>query len=72
MKQLELIFKNGADKNRTLRIKQPKENLSPDIVQQAMERIVEADAFYLEGEKLYAELSSARYVERIVTDIFKN
>lgn len=72
MKQLELIFKNEEGKNRTIRLKEPKDNLNPETVQQAMDRISQADAFYLEGKKLYVEPSSARYVERNVTDIFTN
>lgn len=70
MKQLELLFKSADNKNRTLRLKDPKEGLAPETVQQAMNRIVQADAFYLDDAKQYDTPVGARYVERIVTDIF--
>ncbi|AZP04963.1 DUF2922 domain-containing protein [Jeotgalibaca ciconiae] len=67
---LELKFKTAEGKTRNLSLKNPVTDLTSEQVQPAMEAIIELDAFEVKGVNPYAGLDSARYVERVVTDIF--
>lgn len=66
---LELKFNTAEKKTRNLNVRNPKLNLTAAEIQPAMEAIVALDAFEVDGVNPYAGVESARYVERIVTDV---
>lgn len=70
--QLDLQFLTSADKKRTLAIKNPKLNLSQEIVEGAMDQIVVQSMFEKEGELLYNKVRGARYVTRTIDKLFEN
>lgn len=67
---LELKFRTADGKSRNLSLRNPLENLTPAEIQPAMDAIIALSAFEVDGLNPYASVDSARYVERIVTDIF--
>lgn len=69
--KLELRFETGEGKNRVISINQPKENLTEEAVQTAMEQIVEQDMFSIDGDNLYTKIKDARYVTRTVENILE-
>lgn len=69
---LELKFRTADGKSRNLSLRNPLEGLTPTEIQPAMDAIIELGAFDIDGINPYAGVDSARYVERIVTDIFDN
>lgn len=68
---LELLFLNEEGKSRKLSIRNPQENLSEEIVREAMDTIIAQDMFENEGISLYSQIKGARYVARTVTDVFE-
>lgn len=68
-KRLEMRFKTEEGKNRVIGIDQPKTNVEPVIVQEAMEQIIAQDMFEIDGFKTFAKIKGARYVTRSVDDI---
>lgn len=70
-KTLELKFSTSAGKTKTMNVKDPILDLSPTVAQQAMDKIINLNIFEVNGVNPYAGKLSARYVERILTDIFE-
>ncbi|MFL2100854.1 DUF2922 domain-containing protein [Desemzia sp. FAM 23991] len=70
-KTLELKFSTSAGKTKTMSVKDPILDLSPETAQQAMDKIIHLNMFDIDGVNPYAGRLSARYVERILTDIFE-
>lgn len=70
-KTLELKFATSAGKTKTLSVKDPILNLSAEVAQQAMGNISDLNMFQIEGINPYVSGLSARYIERLVTDIFE-
>lgn len=70
-KSLELIFKTGLGKTKTLTVQNPILELNPETAQAAMNDISALKMFNVDGAESYAVPQSARYVERLVTDIFE-
>lgn len=69
-KVLKLQFKTEEGKTKVITINNPKEGLAKDVVKAAMQKIVDADVFYNEGEKVYAKVASAKYYTTQSDDIF--
>ncbi|MBM6615910.1 DUF2922 domain-containing protein [Desemzia sp. RIT804] len=70
-KTLELKFSTSAGKTKTMSVKDPILDLSPTVAKQAMDKIINLNIFEVDGVNPYAGRLSARYVERILTDIFE-
>lgn len=70
-KTLELKFGTSAGKTKTLSVNDPILDLSPETTQQAMSNIINLNMFDVEGINPYVSQLSARYVERVITDIFE-
>lgn len=68
LKTLELKFTNEEGRVVTLSLEDPIEPVNPETIQQAMEGIIETNAFYSTGGDFVA-IHSARIVERNVEDI---
>lgn len=71
-KSLELKFLDTEGKTKTLTIREPEPNLDEATVRQVMDDIVNQQLFENEGNQLYVQVKSARYVDRLVTDVFDN
>ena len=71
-KELKLVFKNADGKHKNLVISKPVENLDETTVKAAMQKIVNTHAFATSGKKEYEGLVSAAYVDRTVTQVFKD
>lgn len=69
-KSLELKFLDTEGKTKTLTIREPEANLDEAAIRQVMDDIVAQQLFENEGNQLYVQVKSARYVERLVTDVF--
>ncbi|XEO93580.1 DUF2922 domain-containing protein [Latilactobacillus sakei] len=72
MKELNLEFKTSVNKNKTLRLRQVNESLTPEVVKAAMIKIADANLFEKDDVQLYKIPVAAKYVERIETPIFSN
>ncbi|MHC5248271.1 DUF2922 domain-containing protein [Enterococcus sp. LJL90] len=70
MRKLHLQFKNADGSRKTIIIKLCHQNLSPEIVRQAMEDLIALKLFERNGVQLYTEIVGAKYVETRVTKIF--
>lgn len=70
MRKLHLQFKNADGSRKTIIIKLCHQNLSPEIVRQAMEDLIALKLFERNGIQLYTEIVGAKYVETRVTKIF--
>lgn len=68
MKTLELKFTNEEGRVVTLSLDDPVEPVNPETVRQAMEQIIETNAFSSNGGDL-VEKHSARIVERYIDDV---
>ncbi len=68
MKKLELRFRNEDDKVVTFQLDNPVEPVDADLVNEAMDEIIEAEAFSTPGGKLLIK-ESARVVEQKVEEI---
>ena len=66
---LELKFKTSEGKNKNLTLRNPAAELTASANKPVMETIVGLDVFDIEGVNPYSIADSARYVERIITDI---
>lgn len=70
-KSLELRFVTSLGKSKTMSVKDPILNLTTEQAQQAMNSIISLNMFQIEGVNPYATVAGARYVERVVDDIFE-
>lgn len=70
-KILELQFATADGKSRTFKVNVAQNNLDPLTVTEAMNQIIAANAFELDGLDLYHARKAARYVESIITPIFE-
>ncbi|MER2227395.1 MAG: DUF2922 domain-containing protein [Carnobacterium sp.] len=70
-KSLELRFVTSLGKSKTLSVKDPILTLTTEEAQQAMNSIISLNIFQIEGANPYAAVAGARYVERVVNDIFE-
>ncbi|MDN6627070.1 MAG: DUF2922 domain-containing protein [Pisciglobus halotolerans] len=69
-KSLELKFKTSIGKSKTLTIHDPILDLSPEAARAAMASVSQLGMFIIDGVNPYAEIESARYVERVTASIF--
>lgn len=67
---LELMFKDGENKNNKITITNPLPNLTTAVVQAAQTAIISANLFEKAGVNPYVAADGARYVERTVTDVY--
>lgn len=67
--RLEMIFQNQEGRRVTLSVQDPKEDLTPEEVQGAMELVVDKNVFDSTGGSL-VRLQSARLVTRGVEELF--
>lgn len=70
MKKLYLTFLNEEGKAHNLIPKVAAEELTEDVVREAMEQLRDLDIFDKDGVKLYQDIDSAKYVETIETPLF--
>ena len=70
-KSLELRFGTSLGKTKAMSVKDPILNLTTEKAQQVMDSIISLNMFQLEGANPYATVVGARYVERVVEDIFE-
>lgn len=70
-KTLELQFLTGEGKSSSLSIPTPASGLTQEVVQGAMETIVNGQLFEVNGIKRYNSVKGARYVTREVEQIFE-
>lgn len=68
--RLELRFETSEGNNRTLSINNPILDLDPANVESAMNTITEQEMFEQDGAALYSAVKGARYVTRLVDDLF--
>lgn len=68
---LELLFNDATGAARKITVKDPIENLTAEVAQAAMAKIVETDIFLDEAIDVYAVAEGARYVTRSIQDIYK-
>ncbi|WP_438310541.1 DUF2922 domain-containing protein [Sporosarcina sp. FA9] len=69
-KTLQLSFGTTGGKKTTLTVDEPRADLTTLEVHTAMQEIIDADIFKLEGHSFDAVIS-ARVVERIVTELIE-
>lgn len=69
--RLELRFETSEGKNRTLAINNPVLDLETEEVQTAMNTIATQGLFEQEGALLYNTVKGARYVTRLVDEVFE-
>lgn len=69
-KALELKFKTSVGKSKLLTVHDPILDLAPETARTAMTSISQLGMFIIDGINPYAEVESARYVERVTTSIF--
>ncbi|MEB7465811.1 DUF2922 domain-containing protein [Mammaliicoccus sciuri] len=67
---LELTFKTSLKKTFTLQIQNPKADLSSDIVEDAMNKIMKLNLFNLNKGELVS-IHSAQYIERSTRQLIK-
>ena len=70
-KTLELKFGTSINKTKTISVKDPLLDVTSEAAQKAMADIIRLNMLDIEGVNPYATSLSARYVERLVTDIFE-
>ncbi len=70
-KSLELRFGTSLGKTKAMSVKDPILNLTKEQSLQAMNSIIALNMFQIEGTNPYATTVGARYVERVVNDIFE-
>lgn len=71
-KTLKLTFLNGEKKKNSIILADAVDNLTEDQVRTAMSTIASANVFEKDGVAYYKTPVSASYVERTVTDVFKD
>ncbi|WP_256864637.1 DUF2922 domain-containing protein [Marinilactibacillus piezotolerans] len=69
--KLELRFKTGEGKSKTIGINQPVLDIDQETVEAAMQKIIDQNLFEKEGVNLFASVRGARYVTRTVADVFE-
>lgn len=69
--KLELRFKTGEGKSRTIGIDQPVMDLDSASIEAAMQTIIDQNMFEKEGVNLFNTIKGARYVTRTVADVFE-
>lgn len=67
--ELALNFGNSKGATRKITLKHPKENLTETEILPAMQSIIEADIFSIEGVNLFETVKSAQYVRTNVEEI---
>ncbi|MDO1604755.1 DUF2922 domain-containing protein [Lactobacillus sp. YT155] len=70
MKKLQLGFKTEDGKTKILTLNYFKADLTSDEVKKAMQSIADAKLFVKEGQEMYHQAVSAKYVTRTEEDIF--
>lgn len=68
-KNLEMIFINAAGKNARISVDDPRDDVTPEEVQIAMNDIITLNIFNTSGGDV-VQASSARVVTREVTELF--
>lgn len=71
-KTLKLTFLNGEKKKNSITLVDAVDNLTEDQVRTAMSTIASANVFEKDGVAYYETPVSASYIERTVTDVFKD
>ena len=71
-KTLKLTFLNGEKKKNSIILADAVDNLTEDQVRTAMSTIASANVFEKDGVAYYKTPVSASYIERTVTDVFKD
>ena len=71
-KTLKLTFLNGEKKKNSIILADAVDNLTEDQVRTAMSTIASANVFEKDGVAYYETPVSASYIERTVTDVFKD
>ncbi|MGY3724347.1 Protein of unknown function [Granulicatella balaenopterae] len=66
----KLSFIDGENKKKSLSINNPVPEFNQEMAQQAMEDIIQADAFEVEGVAKYVKKDSAELIETTRTSIF--
>lgn len=69
--KLELCFKTGEGKSKTIGINQPVMDLDSAVVEAAMQKVVDQNMFEKEGVNLFESIKGARYVTRTVDELFE-
>ncbi|MFD1204327.1 MULTISPECIES: DUF2922 domain-containing protein [Sporosarcina] len=69
-KTLQLHFNTAAGKQTTLSVDNPRGDLTSEEVEDAMQLIIDANVFEVDGSPL-ATLKSARLIERNVTELIR-
>ena len=70
MKKLVSIFKTSGGRYQTWSYPNPGEGKAPEDVHSILEKMTLLHLFNKDGEKLYNEVVSAKYVETVETIIF--
>lgn len=70
MKKLQLRFKTAAGNKKNLVLNYVKEDLDPQVVKTAMDKISASKLFENNTVELYKEALDAKYVERTETKVF--
>ncbi|KIS03505.1 DUF2922 domain-containing protein [Paucilactobacillus wasatchensis] len=70
MKSLNLLFKGNLGKTHTLKLAYANDNLDAKTVKATMDKLAELDLFVSNGEKIYAQPVSAKYIETTVTPVY--
>jgi hypothetical protein len=69
-KTLQLNFNTATGKKMTLTVDEPRQDLTPQSIEAAMQEIITSDVFEVNGAPL-ATAAGARIVERNVTELVK-
>lgn len=70
MLKLVVQFKDQAGKSQRLSFSDAKPDLEGAVLKAEMDRLVAADMFEKDEQKLYQEVVSGKYVETIETEVF--
>ncbi|MGL9746911.1 DUF2922 domain-containing protein [Enterococcus sp. DIV0170] len=70
MKKLVSIFKTSGGRSQTWSYPNPGDGKAPEDVRSILEKMTLLHLFDREGEKLFNEVVSAKYVETVETIIF--
>ncbi|WP_137597309.1 DUF2922 domain-containing protein [Paucilactobacillus kaifaensis] len=70
MKSLNLTFKGSLGKAHTLKLAYANDNLDAKTVKNTMDQLAALDLFVSNGEKIYAQPVSGKYVETTVTPVY--
>ncbi|MFJ8260895.1 DUF2922 domain-containing protein [Rummeliibacillus sp. NPDC094406] len=67
-KVLQLQFKTSDGTACSLSVDTPKEDLTPEVIYQVMNTVIDSKVFAINGVTL-SEIVGARYIERTVTEL---